>query len=82
MGARKYVGQASMKQRLEDLIEEMIKGGIRFPEAKREFEKRFLSRVMEQENGNLSRAARTLHIHRTETEGLDARWLVFIVQES
>ncbi|TDI48354.1 MAG: histidine kinase [Acidobacteria bacterium] len=64
MGARKYVGQASMKQRLEDLIEEMIKGGIRFPEAKREFEKRFLSRVMEQENGNLSRAARTLHIHR------------------
>jgi len=64
MGARKYVGQASMKQRLEDLIEEMIKGGIHFPEAKREFEKRFLSRVMEQENGNLSRAARTLHIHR------------------
>ena len=53
MGARKYVGQASMKQRLEDLIEEMITGGIRFPEAQREFEKRFLSR-----------AARTLHIHR------------------
>ena len=64
MGARKYVGQASMKQRLEDLVEEMIKGGIRFPEAKRDFEKRFLSRVIEQENGNLSRAARTLHIHR------------------
>jgi len=64
MGARKFDGKASMKQKLEDLVEEMIDGGIRFPEAKREFEKRFLSQVMARENGNLSRAARALHIHR------------------
>ena len=53
-----------MKQRLEELIDEMIEGGIRFPEAKREFETRFLARMMERENGNLSRAARALRIHR------------------
>ena len=65
MGGRKGSdGKASMKQKLDELIVEMIEGGIRFPEAKREFEKRFLSHVMERENGNLSRAARALHIHR------------------
>jgi DNA-binding NtrC family response regulator len=65
MGGRKSgEGKASMKQRLDDLIHEMIEGGIRFPEAKREFEKRFLTRVIEREKGNLSRAARALHIHR------------------
>ena len=64
MGARKLDGKASMRQKLEDLVEEMIEGGIRFPEAKREFEKRFLAQVMARENGNLSRAARALRIHR------------------
>lgn len=65
MGSRKTADtKASMKQRLDDLILEMIDGGIRFPEARREFERRFLTLVMERENGNMSRAARTLHIHR------------------
>lgn len=53
-----------MKQRLDDLILDMIDGGIRFPEARREFEKRFLALVIERENGNVTRAARALHIHR------------------
>ncbi|MGH9320395.1 MAG: helix-turn-helix domain-containing protein [Vicinamibacteria bacterium] len=57
-------GKMPLRQRLDDLIEEMIAGGIRFPDAKREFEKRFLSQVMDQEKGNLSRAAKVLHIHR------------------
>ena len=65
MGSRKSSeAKSSMKQRLDELIVEMIEGGIRFPEAKREFEKRFLQHVIEQEKGNLSRAARVLHIHR------------------
>ena len=65
MGSRKSTdGKASMKQKLDELIMEMIEGGIRYPEAKREFEKRFFSRVIEREKGNLSRAARVLHIHR------------------
>ncbi len=53
-----------MKQKLDELIMEMIEGGIHYPEAKREFEKRFLSQVIERESGNLSQAARVLQIHR------------------
>jgi DNA-binding NtrC family response regulator len=53
-----------LKQKLDALIEEMINKGIRFPEAKREFEKRFLAQMLEKENGNLSRAAKVLRIHR------------------
>jgi DNA-binding NtrC family response regulator len=53
-----------LKQKLDALIEEMINKGIRFPEAKREFEKRFLAQVLEKENGNLSRTAKVLRIHR------------------
>jgi len=53
-----------LKQRLESLIEEMISKGIRFQEARQEFEKRFIGRVLERENGNLSRAAKVLRIHR------------------
>ena len=53
-----------LKQKLDTLIEEMISKGIRFPEAKREFEKRFLAQVLEKENGNLCRTAKVLRIHR------------------
>jgi DNA-binding NtrC family response regulator len=53
-----------LKQKLDSLIEEMISKGIRFPEARQEFEKRFVAQVLERENGNLSRAAKVLRIHR------------------
>ena len=53
-----------MNERLEKLIEEMVAKGIRFPDASREFEKRFISRVLASSDGNLSKAAETLGIHR------------------
>ena len=53
-----------MKQQLEALIVEMVDKGIRFSDAKREFEKKFITRVVQQHRGNLSRAAKDLHIHR------------------
>ena len=53
-----------MKQELDALIVEMVDRGIRFSEAKREFEKRFIARVVQRHRGNLSRAARDLRIHR------------------
>jgi transcriptional regulator with PAS, ATPase and Fis domain len=53
-----------VKQQLEALIVEMVEKGIHFSEAKREFEKRFISRVLQQHRGNLSRAAKDLRIHR------------------
>jgi DNA-binding protein Fis len=57
-------GKTPLRDRLENLIEDMIEGGIRYPDARREFDKRFLAQVMEIEKGNLSRAAKVLHIHR------------------
>jgi transcriptional regulator with PAS, ATPase and Fis domain len=42
----------------------MIEKGILFEDARREFEKRFIARVLQQHRGNLSRAAKDLKIHR------------------
>jgi Fis family transcriptional regulator, factor for inversion stimulation protein len=53
-----------VKQQLESLVSEMIEKGIRFEDAKREFEKKFISCVLQQHRGNLSRAAKDLRIHR------------------
>ena len=53
-----------MKQQLDALIVEMVDKGIRFSDAKREFEKRFIARVVQRHRGNLSRAAQDLKIHR------------------
>ena len=53
-----------MKQQLEALVTEMVDKGILFDDAKREFEKRFIARVLQRHKGNLSRAAQDLKIHR------------------
>ena len=53
-----------MNERLERLIEEMVAKGIRFPDATREFEKRFITRVLAASDGNLSKAADVLGLHR------------------
>jgi DNA-binding NtrC family response regulator len=53
-----------VKQQLDSLVTEMIEKGILFADARREFEKRFIARVLQQHRGNLSRAARDLRIHR------------------
>jgi transcriptional regulator with PAS, ATPase and Fis domain len=53
-----------VKQQLEALVTEMVERGILFAEAKREFEKKFIARVLQRHSGNLSRAAKDLRIHR------------------
>ena len=53
-----------MKQQLDSLVSEMVERGILFSEARREFEKRFIQRVLLRHKGNLSRAAKDLKIHR------------------
>ncbi len=53
-----------MKQQLDSLVTEMIEKGILFADARREFEKRFIARVLQRHRGNLSRAAKDLKIHR------------------
>jgi len=53
-----------MNEKLDRLIEEMVQRGVRFPEATREFERRFISKVLAGSDGNLSKAADELGIHR------------------
>jgi DNA-binding NtrC family response regulator len=42
----------------------MVEKGIRFADATREFERRFIAKVLAESDGNLSKAADVLGIHR------------------
>ena len=53
-----------MKSRLEALVTEMVERGIMFEDAVHEFEKHFILSVLKRTNGNLSKAAEELRIHR------------------
>lgn len=53
-----------MKSRLETLATEMVERGILFEDAVAEFEKHFVLAVLKRTNGNLSKAADVLRIHR------------------
>ena len=50
--------------RLERLVDEMVDKGIQFEDAVREFEKRFIARVLGRCDGSLTGAADALGIHR------------------
>jgi DNA-binding NtrC family response regulator len=54
----------AMKDQLEHLVAEMLVKGVRFEDAQREFEKRFIMQAMQKMDGNLSKAADLLGIHR------------------
>lgn len=53
-----------MKKKLEELVAEMVERGILFEDAVAEFEKYFVLSVLKKTNGNLSKAADVLRIHR------------------
>jgi Fis family transcriptional regulator len=54
----------TVKDQLEGLVSQMVEHGILFDEAVGEFEKRFIKRVLDRVQGNRSRAADVLGIHR------------------
>jgi DNA-binding protein Fis len=54
----------TVKDQLEALIGQMVDRGIVFEEARSEFEKRFIKKVLDSSGGNQSKAARILGIHR------------------
>ena len=53
-----------MKDQLEALILQMYKSNILYSEAVREFKKRFIVTVLEENRGNQCKAARELGMHR------------------
>jgi DNA-binding NtrC family response regulator len=54
----------AMREQLERLIDEMVTKGVRYDDAQREFEKKFIAHVLEKSDGNLCRAADVLGMHR------------------
>jgi DNA-binding NtrC family response regulator len=54
----------AMREQLEQLVHEMVTRGIRYDEAQREFEKKFITQVLLKADGNLGKAADLLGIHR------------------
>ena len=53
-----------ISDRLERLVEEMVDKGVQFDDAVREFEKRFIARMLGRCDGSLTRTADALGMHR------------------
>jgi DNA-binding NtrC family response regulator len=53
-----------VREELDRLIAEMVERGVHFDDAQREFERRFIARVMSKCGGNVCRAADVLGMHR------------------
>ena len=61
-----------ISDRLERLVEEMVDRGVQFDDAVKEFEKRFIARMLGQCDGSLTRTAVALRMHRnTLTRKMD-----------
>jgi len=53
-----------VKDQLEALIDQMIQRGVHYEDAVGQFEKRFIKKTLEKHDGNQSKAAQALGIHR------------------
>jgi len=53
-----------LNQQLERLVDEMVTRGVRYEDAQREFEKRFIANILVKAEGNLCQAADLLGMHR------------------
>ena len=53
-----------ISDRLEKLVEEMVDKGVQFEDAVREFEKRFITRILGRCDGSLTKSADALGMHR------------------
>ena len=53
-----------MREQLEQLIQQMLDKGILYDEARREFEKVFITRALQRSKGSVGDAATLLGLHR------------------
>jgi DNA-binding NtrC family response regulator len=53
-----------VRDQLDKLVQEMLDKGILYDDARREFEKMFISRALQRSKGSLGDAAELLGIHR------------------
>jgi len=54
----------ALKEQLERLVDELVTKGVRYEDAQREFEKKFIAHVLSRSEGNLGKAADELGMHR------------------
>ena len=54
----------ALREQLDRLVDEMVAKGVRYEDAQREFEKRFIVHVLAQAEGSLCKAADLLGMHR------------------
>ncbi len=53
-----------MRDQLDSLVQQMLERGVRYEDARREFEKVFITRALQRSNGCVGDAAELLGIHR------------------
>ena len=53
-----------MRDQLEKLVQEMLDKGVLYEDARREFEKLFITRALQRSKGSVGNAADLLGIHR------------------
>ena len=53
-----------MRDQLEKLVQDLLDKGIRYDDARREFEKTFISRALQRTKGSVGDAAELLGLHR------------------
>jgi DNA-binding NtrC family response regulator len=53
-----------VREQLENLVQQMLDRGVRYDDARREFEKVFIARALQRAKGNVGDAADLLGIHR------------------
>jgi DNA-binding NtrC family response regulator len=53
-----------VREQLDSLVQQMIERGVRYEDARREFEKVFITRALQRSNGCVGDAAELLGIHR------------------
>ena len=53
-----------MREQLDSLVQQMIERGVRYEDARREFEKVFITRALQRCKGCVNEAAELLGIHR------------------
>ena len=53
-----------MREKLELLVQEMLDRGVRYEDARQEFEKMFITRALQRCKGSVGDAAELLGLHR------------------
>jgi Fis family transcriptional regulator len=53
-----------VRDQLNRLVDEMVSKGIRYEDARQEFERRFISRALARAEGKVGRAAKMIGLHR------------------